>query len=210
MKRRRLKRSVIYTIYVLTFVSVFSGIYFIEKNLSPDNTFNNDNFEYVSKTIFENELPVVANPVQVIRPYKATDVRIVKDFYDYRADAEKQENALLYYENTYLQNSGVSYSGADNFEVVAILDGKVIGVKEDNILGNVVEIRHGNDIISVYQSLSDVKVKEGDVVSQGDVIARSGNSNISKELNDHLHFELIIGGQNVNPEEYYNKSVSEI
>lgn len=210
MKTRRLKRSVIYTIYVLTFVSVFSGIYFIEKNLAPENTFNNDNFEYVSKTVFDNELPVVANPVQIIRPYKATDVVIVKDFYDYKADAEKQQNALLFYENTYLQNSGVSYSGSANFEVVSILDGKVISVKEDNILGNVVEIRHGNDIISVYQSLTDIKVTEGAVVKQGDVIARSGNSNISKELKDHLHFELIVDGQNVNPEEYYNKSVSEL
>lgn len=210
MKRRRLKKSVIYAIYVLTFISVFSGIYFIEKSLAPENTFNNDFFEYVSKTVFENEIPVVSEGTQIIRPYKATDVIIVKDYYDYKSDAEKQEKALLYYEDTYLQNSGVSYSGSPNFDVVAILDGTVVNVKEDNILGNIVEIRHDNDTISVYQSLSNITVKENDTVKQGDVIAKSGTNNISKELGDHLHFELIISGQNVNPEEYYNKKVSEI
>lgn len=210
MKRRRLKKSVIYAIYVLTFISVFSGIYFIEKSLAPENTFNNDFFEYVSKTVFENELPVVSEGTQIIRPYKATDVTIIKDYYDYKADADKQEKALLYYEDTYLQNSGVSYSGSSNFDVVAILDGTVVNVKEDNILGNIVEIRHDNDTISVYQSLSNITVKENDTVKQGDIIAKSGTSNISKDLGDHLHFELIISGQNVNPEEYYNKKVNEI
>ena len=46
------------------------------------------------------------------------------------------------------------------------------------------------------------------VVKQGDVIGTSGTSNISKELNSHLKFELIKNGQIVNPEEYYDKTPS--
>ena len=212
MKTRRIKKSVIYAIYVLTFISVFGSIYFIEKSLAPENTFNNNDkdYDYVSKTIFENEVPVVSQGIEIIRPYTATDISIVKEYYDYKSDANKQQNALLYYQDTYLQNSGVAYSGSPNFDVVSILDGTVVSVKEDNILGNIVEIRHENDMISVYQSLSEIKVKENQQVKQGDVIAQSGVSNISKELGDHLHFELIISGKNVNPEEYYNKKVSEI
>ena len=110
------------------------------------------------KTIFDNEVPVVASGTQIIRPYKATDVEIAKNYYDYKADADTQKKALLYYEDTYLQNSGVEYKGSDNFDVVSILNGTVISIKNDNILGNVVEVRHDNDMISVYQSLSDVKV----------------------------------------------------
>ncbi len=210
--KRRLKKSVVYAIYVLTFISVFGSIYFIEKNLEPKNTFNNPSgdYEYVSETIFENEIPVVAEPTQIIRPYTATDIMKVKDYYDYKGEEQSQQQALLYFENTYLQNSGVAYSGSPNFDVVAILDGTVTKVKEDNILGNIVEIRHDNDTISVYQSLSDIKVTENQKVKQGEIIAKSGTSNISKELGDHLHFELIIKGQNVNPEEYYNKNVNEI
>lgn len=210
--KRRLKKSVVYAIYVLTFISVFGSIYFIEKNLEPKNTFNNPSgdYEYVSETIFENEIPVVAEPTQIIRPYTATDIMKVKDYYDYKGEEQSQQQSLIYFENTYLQNSGVEYSGSPNFDVVAILDGTVTKVKEDNILGNIVEIRHDNDTISVYQSLSDIKVTENQKVKQGEIIAKSGTSNISKELGDHLHFELIIKGQNVNPEEYYNKNVDEI
>ena len=211
MKKRVLRKWVVYGVYALTFLSVFSSIYFIEKSLAPENTFNNDkDYVYVSKTIFDNEVPVVASGTQIIRPYKATDVDIAKNYYDYKADADTQKKALLYYEDTYLQNSGVEYKGSDNFDVVSILNGTVISIKNDNILGNVVEVRHDNDMISVYQSLSDVKVTENQEIKQGDIIGKSGTNNISKSLGDHLHFELIINGQNVNPEEYYNKNINEI
>ncbi len=211
MKKRVLRKWVVYGVYALTFLSVFSSIYFIEKSLAPENTFNNDkDYVYVSKTIFDNEVPVVASGTQIIRPYKATDVEIAKNYYDYKADADTQKKALLYYEDTYLQNSGVEYKGSDNFDVVSILNGTVISIKNDNILGNVVEVRHDNDMISVYQSLSDVKVTENQEIKQGDIIGKSGTNNISKSLGDHLHFELIINGQNVNPEEYYNKNINEI
>lgn len=211
MKKRVLRKWVVYGVYALTFLSVFSSIYFIEKSLAPENTFNNDkDYVYVSKTIFDNEVPVIASGTQIIRPYKATDVEIAKNYYDYKADAETQKKALLYYEDTYLQNSGVEYKGSDNFDVVSILNGTVISIKNDNILGNVVEVRHDNDMISVYQSLSDVKVTENQEIKQGDIIGKSGTNNISKSLGDHLHFELIINGQNVNPEEYYNKNINEI
>lgn len=211
MKKRVLRKWVVYGVYALTFLSVFSSIYFIEKSLAPENTFNNDkDYVYVSKTIFDNEVPVVASGTQIIRPYKATDVEIAKNYYDYKADADTQKKALLYYEDTYLQNSGVEYKGSDNFDVVSILNGTVIYIKNDNILGNVVEVRHDNDMISVYQSLSDVKVTENQEIKQGDIIGKSGTNNISKSLGDHLHFELIINGQNVNPEEYYNKNINEI
>ena len=211
MKKRVLRKWVVYGVYALTFLSVFSSIYFIEKSLAPENTFNNDkDYVYVSKTIFDNEVPVVASGTQIIRPYKATDVEIAKNYYDYKADADTQKKALLYYEDTYLQNSGVEYKGSDNFDVVSILNGTVISIKNDNILGNVVEVRHDNDMISVYQSLSDVKVTENQEIKQGDIIGKSGTNNISKSLGDHLHFALIINGQNVNPEEYYNKNINEI
>ena len=211
MKKYRLRKPIIGMIYALTFISVFSGIYFIEKNLEPDNTFNESEFNYVSKiNINETPIPVVSSVPEIIRPYKSSDVILVKDYYDYKADKEKQKNALLYYEDTYLQSSGVSYSNGQVFDVVSILDGTVVKIKEDNILGKTVEIRHDNDTISIYQSLSEIYVNENDIVKQGDVLGKSGENNISKELGNHLYFELIINGQNVNPEEYYNKKVTEI
>ena len=114
------------------------------------------------------------------------------------------------YEDTYMQSSGVSYGGVDNFDVVAILDGTVISVEKDDILGNVVQIQHSNDLISVYQSLKDVKVKLNDTVKQGTVIGSAGESNIDKSLGNHLYFELINKNSIVNPELYFDKLLSEI
>ena len=90
------------------------------------------------------------------------------------------------------------------------MDGKVTDVKDDDILGNVVTIEHDNGIISSYQSITDIKVKKGDTVKQGDVIAISSTSNISTDLGNHLYFELIINGTNVDPEDYYDKCIDEI
>ena len=110
-------------------------------------------------------------------------------------------------ENTYLQNSGVSFGGKENFDVTAILDGTVSSVDEDELLGKIVEVKHDNNLISVYQSLSTVDVKKGDTVKQGQVLGKSGTSNVEKDLGDHLHFELIDNGQTVNPNEYFDQKV---
>lgn len=213
MTHRKLKKSAEYMIYGIMILVVLGTIFLIERSASPAQFKDeeDDQAPYVTKTILEDDVPVVSTTETIIRPYTNDQVKILKGFYDYQAEASEQENALLYYENTYLQNSGVSYGGVEEgFDVVSILDGTVISVKEDSVVGNVVQIRYGNDIISVYQSLSEVAVKENDTVKQGQIIGKSGNSNISKDLNSHLHFELIIKGQLVDPELYYDKNVNEL
>ena len=213
MTHRKLKKSAEYMIYGIMILVVLGTIFLIERSASPAQFKDeeDDQAPYVTKTILEDDVPVVSTTETIIRPYTDDQVKVLKGFYDYQAEASEQENALLYYENTYLQNSGVSYGGVDgDFDVVSILDGTVISVKEDSVVGNVVQIRYGNDIIGVYQSLGEVAVKENDTVKQGQIIGKSGNSNISKDLNSHLHFELIIKGQLVDPELYYDKNVNEL
>ena len=79
-----------------------------------------------------------------------------------------------------------------------------------NMKEMIITIKHNDGIISVYQSVTNITVKEGDKINAGFVIATSSTSNISKDLNNHLYFELIIDGTCVNPENYYGKQVSEI
>ena len=90
------------------------------------------------------------------------------------------------------------------------MDGKVINVKKDELLGNIIEIEHDNNIVSVYQSVSEVKVKKNQIVKKGEVIALSGESNINKDLKSHLLFELLINNNIVNPENYIGKSISNL
>jgi len=164
----------------------------------------------VNQTIFDSELPVVNTSDTIIRPFVDKDITIVKNYYNYKDEAKDQEESLLFFENTYLQNSGVSYGKKEIFEVVAVLDGTVTSIKEDQSLGKIVEITHSNDMISIYQSLSEVKVTENQEIKQGMIVGKSGTCNLEKDLNNHLHFEFIVKGLVVNPEDYYDKKVSEI
>ena len=212
MTKRKLKRPVVYALYTSIIVLVLGAIYVIEGSLMK-GTFKEDDKDrptYVSETIFNEEIPVVGEEAKIIRPYTDSSIKIVKNYYDYQADSESQIGSIIYHESTYLQNSGVSYGGKDGFDVVAILDGTVTDVKEDSLLGKIIEIEHNNEMISIYQSLGEVNVKKGDMIKQGTVIGKSGTCNIAKDLGSHLDLELIIKGQTVNPESYYDKSVSEI
>lgn len=209
MENRRLRKSTIYLLYSVGFVLLVGVAYLIEGTFTSRNLY--DDTTYVSDTILQDEVkPVIATDAKIIRPYKDEKVKILKDYYDYQGDEKSQINSIIVYNDTYLQNSGICYGGKDEFDVVAILDGKVVDVKEDETLGMIVQIDHGNNVISLYQSLKDVNVKVGDTVSQGDVIAKAGTNNLNKDLKTHLYFELIVDGANVNPEQYYDKTLNEI
>ncbi|MBQ9318615.1 MAG: M23 family metallopeptidase [Bacilli bacterium] len=219
--QRRLKKSVVYVLYGLGFVFMLVGLLIISKNkigYSSDYEISgeteNDINQYVSKIITDTveDMPVVSeNKTDIIkRPYNNNNITIVKNYYNVNDDEETQQNSLLFYGDTYIQSSGVSYGLDEQFEVLSILNGKVTDIKEDDILGNVITIEHDNDIISVYQSVTDILVKVGDEVNQGDVIAKSSTSNIATDLGNHLYFELIINGVNVDPEDYFDRNINEM
>lgn len=207
--KRRLKKPVVYSLYGISFLFIVAGITLLRSAINKGPEIN---YKYVSKSIFDYEqrVPVVNNNDKIAKPFNDVDITVVKSYYDFQAEADSQEKSLIYYEGTYMPSSGVAYSNGKSFDVVAVLDGKVIEVKEDTILGNVITIEHTNGVMSVYQSVSDINVKVDDSVIKGQVIAKSSVSDISKELDNHLYFELIIDGICVNPENYYNKSVNEL
>ena len=211
---RKLKKSVVYSMYALSLCMLIGGIILLEinsKKLKSNNNIKDDNYQYVSKTgIEKKDIPVVNTKNVLIRPYKDSDVKVLKSFYDYKSTEDEQEKSIIYYEDTYLPSSGVSYGKDKEFDVIAVFDGKITSVKEDDILGNIVVIEHNNGIKATYESIQDISVKEGDAVSQGDLIAKSSTSNISKDLNNHLYFELSIKDVAVNPEQYFDKSINEI
>ena len=209
--QKRLKKQVVYALYGLAFCFMIGGLFFIESTSKNDTYQSKDDYQFVSKGILENiDIPVVATTDVIIRPYQNDNVKIVTGYYDITADEESQKNSIIYYENTYIQSSGVAYGSEEQFDILAILDGTVIEVTEDNTLGNTITIEHDNGIVSTYESIKDIKVKEGDTVKQGDVIAKSSTANITSDLNNHLYFELSIKDKTVNPEKYFDKSIDEI
>lgn len=207
--KRQLKKSVVYGLYGLSFTLLVGGVALLG---IAANDLGKEKLNYVSKGIldYEEKVPVVSEVAKIIRPYTDTEVKVSKNFYDYQAEAKEQEESLIYFEGTYMQSSGISYSKGEAFDVVSILNGTVKEVKEDATLGNVITIEHQNNITSVYQSIGEISVKAGDVITSGQVIAKSATSNISTELGNHLYFELIIDGICVDPENYYDKSINEL
>jgi len=63
--------------------------------------------------------------------------------------------------------------------------------------GNVVQIDHGNGYVTVYAHLSSINVSVCTPVGQGTVIGAAGNTGNS--FGAHLHFEVRVGGSNINP-----------
>ena len=107
-----------------------------------------------------------------------------------------------------MPNTGILYSSDKEFNIVSTLNGKVITVKEDEILGNIVEIEHENNIVTIYQSIKDINVKVGDTIKQGDLIAKSGPNKLENEKENCLHFEVYQEGNLINPETLYNLELS--
>ncbi len=210
MTNRRLKKKYILGIYTIGIVMFIGILYFVELALM-ETTFTKDkDYIYVNKTIFEEEIPVIASSKNIIKPYLDNSVKILRDFYEKDDSLQDQEKSLFYYEGTYIQSTAICYGSSNKFDVVSILDGKVIDTKKDDILGYIIQIEHSPNVISIYQSLSEVVVEKDATVKQGQIIGKSGTSNMNKDLGNHLMFELIINSENVNPEDYYDKSIDEL
>ena len=120
-----------------------------------------DNYTYVSNTILEETVPVMDETITIISPYVDPSVKIGKEYYDHKAESKIQEKSIIYYDGTYMQNSGVDFISENVFEVISILPGTVTDVKEDELLGKIEEVKH-DKYVALYQSLSEIAVKKGD------------------------------------------------
>ena len=216
MKKRKVKTFVIYGMYALSVAMLLGGVYFIE-SLASNEKFQSEQveeIEEVEEVINDgeiiNDVPVVVVDPIIARPYNNGNVKILKNYYDYKGDEVNQEESIIYYGNTYMQNSGVDYGMGSEFEVVSILDGTVMEIVDDDVMGKTVKIKHSNDLISVYQSMGTIDVSVNQETYQGMIIGKSGESSVSSDLGNHLHFELYHNGIVVNPEECYDKLVSQL
>lgn len=210
MLGKKFRPFVLPSIYVLLVVLFALFGVLLNESLKVVENKDDNNLTYVSyEVLIDYAIPTInENDNTIIRPYNDEKVTIGKYYYDLN-DEKTQENAIIYYENTYMQNTGVDYVKEDTFKVVSILSGEVISVTDNDIVGKTVKVRHNDKLISIYQSLGEVSVKEHDKIKQGDVIGTSGTNEINSELKNHLHFELVINGVYVNPEKYYTKTVGE-
>ncbi|WP_243372021.1 M23 family metallopeptidase [Geotalea sp. SG265] len=82
--------------------------------------------------------------------------------------------------------------------------GVVIFAGDLGIYGNCIVIDHGLGLQTIYGHLSRIAVKEGDKVEKGQTIGNTGATGMAG--GDHLHFEVVISGESVNPIEWWDPS----
>lgn len=210
MKTKKLKNYVLPTIYVMVIGVLFISISFLGNILQNKIEYGN----MAVSALKDNVTPVIKNndvyESKIERPYVSSNVAISKSFYDMSDDNEKQQNSLVYYENTYLQNSGVLYSSTSAFDVISAFDGTVTNVSKDEILGNYVEITHNPNLKTIYYSLGEVTVKKDDTVVSGDVLGKSGDNSLNGESENCLLFEVYHNGTAIDPEDFYNMSIEDL
>jgi murein DD-endopeptidase MepM/ murein hydrolase activator NlpD len=89
-----------------------------------------------------------------------------------------------------------------NVPVVAAERGTVVHAADLGIYGNCVVIDHGLGVQSLYGHLSSIGVKMGDTVEKGAEVGRSGMTGLAG--GDHLHFTMLVGGQQVTPVDWWS------
>lgn len=95
-------------------------------------------------------------------------------------------------------HTGVDLLPSDDLLIHPALRGKVVLASFGHELGNVVVVRHGGGIETLYGHMASIAVHEGDEVTEKTVLGVVGNTG-SLSTGRHLHFEVTVGGYPVNP-----------
>ena len=212
---KSVKKILVPTIYLIAILSVVGCILLTIMSINKYLT-ESEKFDYSINGLIDNEVKpvqgedITKNNVKVIKPFRNEKVTIGRGFYDFEGEQTNQEKSIIFYENTYMQNSGVDYVSDEVFDVISVLAGKVISVDTDEVLGNIVKIEHDKNIITTYQGIDKVALKVGDVVSQGTIVGVSGKSLVNSNYTTSLHFEVNYKGELIDPEKFYSLNVNEL
>jgi murein DD-endopeptidase MepM/ murein hydrolase activator NlpD len=97
-------------------------------------------------------------------------------------------------------HTGVDFKGEPGDPVRAAAGGKVTEAGRNGGYGLMVEVDHGNGLVTRYAHLSGIDVSEGTVVKPGDAVGRVGST--GRSTGPHLHFEVRLNGDPVDPQKY--------
>ncbi len=97
---------------------------------------------------------------------------------------------------------GNDYGVPEGTEVKACADGRVVMAENRISTGWSIVIEHLPGLYSLYYHMSELKVKEGDMIKQGDSIGKSGSTGLA--TGPHLHWEIRLNGSAVCPEFFLN------
>ncbi len=97
-------------------------------------------------------------------------------------------------------HTGLDFQAEPGTPILAASGGVVVTQEFHPAYGNMVEIDHGNDLVTRYAHASRVLVKKGDLVKRGQKIAEVGTT--GRSTGPHLHFEVMVQGVPQDPQKF--------
>ena len=97
-------------------------------------------------------------------------------------------------------HTGLDFQAEPGATILSAAGGVVVTQEFHAAYGNLVEIDHGNDLITRYAHASKVFVKKGDIIKRGQKIAEVGST--GRSTGPHLHFEVLVQGVPQDPQKF--------
>jgi murein DD-endopeptidase MepM/ murein hydrolase activator NlpD len=138
-----------------------------------------------SEAIMTYQKEGVSNFLKLENPVKNVSM---SSLFGWRIDPFTGQKAL---------HNGVDFTAAEGTEILAAADGVVSHVESHPAYGLVVELDHGQNIMTRYAHTSKILVKPGDLIKKGQLIALIGST--GRSTGAHLHFEVLRNGAAENP-----------
>jgi len=97
-------------------------------------------------------------------------------------------------------HAGVDFAGKEGSDIISVGSGVVTWAGERYGYGLMVEVNHGGGITTRYGHAKEILVKVGDIVKQGETLAKMGST--GRSTGPHVHFEVRKHGKAVDPSRY--------
>lgn len=146
-------------------------------------------FEKLANALSRMEL--LENSLSAMPSGRPTAAPMLSSSFGYRRDPFNGHAAF---------HAGVDFPGSYGQPILSAAPGKVSFVGQRSGYGNVVEIEHGNGLMTRYAHLSGFNVRPGQQVARGASIARMGST--GRSTGTHLHFEVRLRGEAINPRRF--------
>ena len=208
MKKRKLKSYVLPTLYCLIAITIFVGVIFLGEGIN----LKDKDYNYSKEILDHNVESAVVEDKEVSNlissPIDAGSAQISVHYYHRDDDELRQQESLIYYENTYLPNTGTLYASDEPFEVKATFDGKVIDILDDEFFGKCVVIEHSSNLRTYYYGLEEISVSKDSSISNGQVLGVSKNNEIMNSKKTFL-LEVYYNNELINPEDFVGTKITD-
>ncbi|KMK78285.1 M23 family metallopeptidase [Alkalihalobacillus pseudalcaliphilus] len=215
LKRLMRKRWLAPALYLIVAAGILSAVFILNGQQDSTNPNQDGEVEVNDPNLAYDEEAVEAAVAKELlkMPADESKVELVGMFYDHNGTSEEKQAALVSYNSSFHQNFGLDYAmpnKEDSFDVSSALTGTVVKAEKQPIFGYVVELEHGDGLVTYYHSLANLEVEVGDTVEQGDVLGQAGRNEYNKDAGVHVHFEVRHDGVPINPTELFEQPVDAI